>query len=431
MTEVSTFPVIAVDAWTRTCLGERGGGQPAPALTWRDRRFIERLQEQGKIDIRELRTGLEIVTKSHVGYLPFERFGLRIDPAISHRDMRQMMRYAYELDDFDVYNRSALAGITDFAPEELIILGLVFHVRKLAGQGLFQAYVEEDAELATIRGSVRFAELATRFRLGGTLPCRYERRTPDVLVNQLLAGGLIYARKLTQHHELLRELERLRTFLEEHVNPVPLTEDAFRTVEREMTRLNEHYRPAIDLCYLLYEQGSLDERGGNVRHFPGFLLDMNRLFERFIGRLLRDITPRKYRVEKQSRRSFYTAPPGHTAPVLRPDFRIVDVEGRVSLVVDAKYKLLDERSIDVSDLYQLTIYGMADDPSRGSVIALYPASHRQDPYGASDRLYHFAGPNRRRLNVIFRGVRLSRVWAALTSPEGRAALYNELLRTDF
>lgn len=423
------YPVFSVDAWSEVHLGDPGGVQPVPELTWRDRRFIEQLEGQRKLEFRELRTGPQVVTRSHVGYVPFEGFALRIHPKISHGDMLRMMQYAYEFDDLTAYERTGAAATVEFAPEELVIAGLVFHLRKLARRGLYQTYVEEEAELSTVRGRIRFAELATRSRVGVTLPCRYERRTPDVLVNRILTGGLVAAQRLTSNPWLLQELARLRMFFEENVTPVRLTDETFRTAERELTRLNEHYRPALDLCCLIHAQATIDGEMEGRRHFPGFLIDMNQLFERFIGRLLDDIAPRGHRIDKQSRRPFYTASLGQRAPHLRPDFRILDPDDRVATIIDAKYKFYDERAIDVSDLYQLTIYGLADGPMSGTVIALYPGSRRPDGSPAdnhlrdNDRTYSFDGPNRRRLGVIFRRVDLGRVWEAVDVPEKKAELY--------
>ncbi|MDQ7794728.1 MAG: hypothetical protein RDU89_10035 [bacterium] len=393
--------------WSREYFDERDPACVLPPLTWRDRRFIERLREQGKLEIRELRAGMEIETWSHVGYVPFEHFALRIDPRLPHPDMLRMMQYAYGVDDLTLYERSGVAGISRLAAEDLVVAGLVRHVSGLVRQGLFQSYVEEEAELATVRGSIRFAGVATSPRVGATLPCRYERRTTDVLVNQLVTGALALARRLTRNRFLLRELGTLQTFLEECATPITLTESAFRTAYRSLTRLNQHYRPALDLCYLLHQEASLDRSDGHTCHFPGFLLNMSHLFERFIGRLLEDVVPDGHRVAKQICLSFYTAPPGQPTPRMRPDFRVLDSEGRVIAIVDAKYKFLDRRSTDVGDLYQLTIYGLADNPSKGRVIALYPGSPSAQLHSSGDdRVYGFEGPNGRRMDVVFRRVRL-------------------------
>lgn len=138
MTRVQAFPVISVDAWSRTYATDASEGWDAVTLTRRDRLFAEQLR--GKLDIRELKTGFEIATTSHVGYIPFERFAVRIQPAISHLDMLRMMQYAYNIDDLTAYERMGLTATTDFAPEQLVAAWLAVHVRQLIRRGLFQTW---------------------------------------------------------------------------------------------------------------------------------------------------------------------------------------------------------------------------------------------------------------------------------------------------
>lgn len=49
------YPVFSVNAWSEVYLGDPGGVQSAPELTWRDRRFIEQLEVQGRLELRERR----------------------------------------------------------------------------------------------------------------------------------------------------------------------------------------------------------------------------------------------------------------------------------------------------------------------------------------------------------------------------------------
>ena len=47
------------------------------------------------------------------------------------------------------------------------------------------------------------------------------------------------------------------------------------------TRLDEHYRPAVELARLIIENSSLELFGGRVTS-ASFLIDMNLVFERFL-----------------------------------------------------------------------------------------------------------------------------------------------------
>ena len=52
------------------------------------------------------------------------------------------------------------------------------------------------------------------------------------------------------------------------------------------TRLNEHYRPALRLAALVLANLTLQDRIGETQA-SSFMLDMNKLFERFVTERLR------------------------------------------------------------------------------------------------------------------------------------------------
>jgi 5-methylcytosine-specific restriction enzyme subunit McrC len=57
--------------------------------------------------------------------------------------------------------------------------------------------------------------------------------------------------------------------------------------EIRYTRLNEHYRPAVELARLILRSDSYELRHGAVRG-TSFLVDMNRVFEDFVVVALRE-----------------------------------------------------------------------------------------------------------------------------------------------
>ncbi len=97
-------------------------------------------------------------------------------------------------------------------------------------------------------------------------------------------------------------------------------------------RLNDDYEPIHRLCTLFLASASISETVGELP-FRGFLLDMNKLFEKFVeqafiavGAKLRvDVQPQKR--EPLSKSQFL--------PMIQPDI-IVKCAGRTTAVVDAK-----------------------------------------------------------------------------------------------
>ena len=102
------------------------------------------------------------------------------------------------------------------------------------------------------------------------VPCN---QAPRATAERLLASSLLDGR--------VREalLQSLRGF--EEVTTAPLTPDLF--VAAEADRLAEGYRPLLDLCRLLADAlGQSDVAG--MTPCPAFLLDMERVFERYVTR---------------------------------------------------------------------------------------------------------------------------------------------------
>jgi 5-methylcytosine-specific restriction enzyme subunit McrC len=117
--------------------------------------------------------------------------------------------------------------------------------------------------------------------------------------------------------------------------------------------LNEDYEPIHRLCALFLAAASISEAAGRLP-FSGFLLDMNKLFEKFVeqafvmvgAKLGVEICPQK---------------PEHLAdsPFVRiyPDI-IVACAGTTAAIVDAKYKR-DASGPQNSDMFQVIAYGTA------------------------------------------------------------------------
>jgi 5-methylcytosine-specific restriction endonuclease McrBC regulatory subunit McrC len=107
-----------------------------------------------------------------------------------------------------------------------------------------------------------------------------------------------------------------------------------------------------------------------------FLLNMNTVFERFVGRYLREHAPSDVTVQSQHSRSdvyeMVASHRGWRSPGIRPDF-VLRRLGVPFAVADAKYKELTTQPPSTSDLYQLTVYGLAYNmPEPRNVFLLHP-----------------------------------------------------------
>jgi 5-methylcytosine-specific restriction enzyme subunit McrC len=132
------------------------------------------------------------------------------------------------------------------------------------------------------------------------------------------------------------------------------------------TRLNQHYRPAVELARLILRSTSFELGHGAVRA-SSFLVDMNRVFEDFVVIALRDalrLTPAAF-PQNAAGRSLHLDVAQRVE--LRPDISWWD--GSICRFVgDVKYKRIAAPGILHPDLYQLLAYLTATDLPAGLLI---------------------------------------------------------------
>lgn len=404
----AAVPTVSVPAWTRFLVTDRWACQDT-ALTPADRQRLDSRTVSNRVAIRQLHEGIEIETNSYVGVLPLDGFILHITPRISPRDLMRMIDYCFDVSSIHLMQDMGFVHASHSVPTDLLVSAFLREVQRLLSAGLLREYVERQDDLMTKRGRIRFQELARRpCRAVFSLPCRYEERSADVFLNRLLLTVVQRFATCASSPQLRRAAHRTEEQMSQLCNALTVGKDSFVTAISGLNRLSRRYEKALTLAALLYEGVSPDQDMPETRRFTAFLLNMNSLFEHFIGRLLEEFRPPGISlVYQESIPSLYRlGEREYRHP--RPDFMLFDNRGRCTRVVDAKYKFLDEREVDSGDLYQLTVYALATQPRRA--VALYPGE------GGSRREYEFRGLDST-ATVVFRSVNLDEVWAILDGPD--------------
>jgi 5-methylcytosine-specific restriction enzyme subunit McrC len=253
--------------------------------------------------------------------------------------------------------------ILDFLAGQLARL-----LEERAAAGLHRGYTERRETGRVLQGRL---DVAAQLRQGGAakdrLHSRLEDFTADVPCNQVARATA----ELVLRSPLVSEPVRAtltRALVGYHdVRPAALNEAAFAAAAPD--RLGESYRPLLELCRLLADGlGPTEAAGGWAA--PAFLLDMERVFERYLTEgLERLLTPAGVDVTAQESSVANRPVAGQADLVLRPDVTLVR-DGRVFAVVDAKWKELGEPPLVPEDVYQVIAYGTSLGARR--VVLVYP-----------------------------------------------------------
>lgn len=354
-----------------------------------ERALLARLDQRSMVTVQELRDGVAVSTTSYVGSIRTGSLAVRIAPKLKGPPFSALLGYAVGLPvsllpEHDV-------PLTVAALQDLIISSLTTEISRLLAGGIYRTYLTREHPLATPRGRILFSHLARGPVTTATLPCRFDERNENVLPNRVLLAGLELAARLAVNPEIRARAQRLRATLGDRVESVLLTGDTFRALRDGSSRLTRAYEPAFGLIRLLVAGSGVGLGGGTESaDLPGFLLDMNRLFQDALERFLREwlegaeVMP-QYRLQDVFRYAPDFNPRRQRSPTPRPDL-VLWQRGRVVAIADAKYRDLWEHSLPPSMLYQLSVYALSHADCQTAVIlyATTAASAREARIAISD-----------------------------------------------
>ena len=231
----------------------------------------------------EVAGSYKLTPSSHIGAVNVGDLTVVIRPKIPID--RVMFLIAYAMDPKNWW-RDPFEFARDDDVLEAIALAFAHRTRQAIQRGLLQGYRREEDALHTVRGRVRFGDQISR-RFGIPLPIEvaFDEFTEDIEKNRLLKTaihrlGHTYIRSPATRQELraLRPAFAMVGLGSYRRGALP---------EVQYSRLDEHYRPAVELARLIIENTSLELFQGKVVG-AAFLIDMNKVFEQFLYVALRE-----------------------------------------------------------------------------------------------------------------------------------------------
>jgi 5-methylcytosine-specific restriction enzyme subunit McrC len=405
---------------------------PLAGLAFTDvstRTLAEQLTQARVLEVEELRSGVRVRARAHVGRVRIGPLTITIEPKIGAGELIELLRYAYRLPPLRRFGSVEVSGAGTLL-QDLIAAQLLAETHALIRGGLAKAYEVREESMQSPRGKINLMAIAKGSDAwSARVPCRHHLRLVDNDLNCILCAGVKLASTVASDPSLRRALRRTATSLSTQVSQLTLTRLAIAQAERRLNRLTKSYEPALRLIALLFDSSAISLDDENTIAVPGFLFDMNRFFQDLLSTLLADGLPECQVQEESALTTMMRYAPGKNprnrrSPRPRPDFLVTSpLRGRALL--DAKYRDLWARELPRDMLYQLAVYALSQ-PSPSQAAILYPTND----VGAVDAAIEISDPVQSgvRAHVVLRPLHLGSLVSAVraTSHHGLQRLARAL-----
>jgi len=324
--------------------------------------LIKKFNKQLSVNCSLDGTGYVVGANSNIGIYNLNDLKVFVEPKVNISNVFKMLCYSYDL--IYWYNDySTFETIKEMF--EYMLLLFQRQVDRLIKKGLFANYVMENDELRYVKGRINIEELVKKDWEKSTINCQYDSFKIDVLENQIIRYTMEKLLQLPiENKKIKRALANTNRYLTS-VSKKPITAkdiDSFR-----YTALNKHYKATHRFCKMVLEMIGVSDKQG-VTSFNQFFLDMNLLFEKYVGEILKEIYPGEYHVSRE--RSMFLDEFENI--IIIPDV-VIYKDRKPYIVIDTKYKA--SKSVKNADIYQMVTY-MNKTKTNGLLI--YPAHEMED-----------------------------------------------------
>lgn len=351
-------------------------------LAEEDNEVFDRIDKKysGACTVIGTQQGIRVSTQQWVGVIRSPNILIHIEPKLpeGNLDLLRLVAYVHGFDGLDILTQTEIMQEGSDSLLELVMLMFIRATQHVVRRGIVRDYVKSEGELTVLRGRMDVPrQYRRRFGIPDKLYCIYDEFTAVIPDNQLLYAALDLCRRLGAPRVVQAAHNRLLAVFSEIADGTP-PDPAIADEEIIYSRMNSHYQAAHQYARLLLRGVGIRDmyQRGTLRSYA-FLIDMNKLFQGFIERFLRDLfTGSAVEIRTQDHREMNIVweADEHKNKSIRPDIVLRDrTERRHQLVADAKYKRYDEKDITSGDIYQLFLYSYAYDRESRRACLFYPS----------------------------------------------------------
>lgn len=291
-------------------------------------------------------------TQQYCGILSYDNQDIYLLPKIAANNDEKnldifiyMLMYAYNIK----LEKEDIASCKNHKIEnilEVFIQLFALRLFKEFGRGVYKEYVTEQDNLTTLRGKYLINENLKYNFTNAKIYCEYDEFSMNNMLNQFFLFALKSLLPYTKNKKLLKQCELV-------LDEVELRLFDINNLHVNFNRLNNRFKDSFEFAILLLSK-SIPLFFKDKKSFA-FLFDMNLLFEKFVGRMIKEIEPRTL---LQSYDVFGDL-------ILKPDIIVND------LIIDTKYKKLNAKNdIKRDDKFQMYVYGK--NYNKTDTMLLYP-----------------------------------------------------------
>lgn len=314
-----------------------------------------------------------VIPQQWVGLISCKDFSIEIFPKISDINeaeksceiLYKMLEVVYDVPIKNGIN--AKAKLIQNGLIEIFITNYIEYVKKYIQSGPILDYKKNIKNLKAVKGNIIFSAQINHNAINLTkFMCKYSKMDMDNKYNQIIKLTLVKMKNLSRNNmnkKMIQEL--LQAFDSVKLN----TNLDYKNIYVDKT----HYRlkDIITLSQLFLDNYSVSLTYGNY-NIVSLLFDMNKLFEKYIYTQLKKIYKQNICYQYSKEFLLKDMKTGIKKVNLKPDMYL-KLEN-FNIVIDTKWKRIDNATIKESDAYQMNAYLSVLNNTKKCIV-IYPQSY--------------------------------------------------------
>lgn len=288
--------------------------------------------------------------KQYCGVLSFDEKDYYLLPKISKEKERNlkifiyMLMYAY---DVKLENEDIASCVNEkHTILEIFVQLFAKNLLRQFQNGVYKEYISKEENLKVLKGKYLINENLKYNFTKDKIYCQFDEFCENNMINQLFLYAIKTFKRHVKNKKILKKCELI-------LDEVEYKNIDIDNLNIHFNRLNTRYKMSVEFAIMLLKRFIAIFKK-DKKSFA-FLFDMNELFEKFIGKIVKSINPN---AKLQNEKDFGSLK-------LKPDILCQDI------IIDTKYKIITSyKDIKASDKYQMYVYANNFDIQK--TMLLYP-----------------------------------------------------------